>query len=108
MGSVGAEYTVSGTSWSVLTLEAGKSPTNGGGRIISPKVKSTHPLPILRGAARELERWATSPEYARLLARGMHAAPCRAQRGRAQGPGLESGLCAWTVLCYRVKCVNSR
>ena len=27
MGSVGAEYTVSGTSWSVLTLEAGKSPT---------------------------------------------------------------------------------
>ena len=31
---------------------------------------ATHPLPILRGAARELERWAASPEYARLLARG--------------------------------------
>ena len=29
---------------------------------------ATHPLPILR--ARELERWAASPEYARLLARG--------------------------------------
>ena len=26
-GGVGAEYTVSGTSWSALTLEAGKSPT---------------------------------------------------------------------------------
>jgi Zn-dependent protease with chaperone function len=30
--------------------------------------RATHPLPILR--ARELERWAASPEYARLLARG--------------------------------------
>eukprot|EP00964_Phaeocystis_antarctica_P000363 scaffold195_cov57-Phaeocystis_antarctica.AAC.1 len=40
------------------------------GRMVSRQMLAgaTHPLPILR--ARELERWAASPEYARLLARG--------------------------------------